>query len=167
MSREKKTGACGRTRTRLTAVGRLLRKFSIDELPQLWNVLRGEMSLVGPRPLMPEYLAAYSPRERLRHRVKPGLTGLAQVNGRHRIFFSQRLELDSWYAEHWSLWLDLRLALLTFPRMLSVRGAEAYQETGIDDRGFWRYLEHITPGHGQPVGATEGGAERPGSRGVR
>ncbi len=151
---------------RLTRVGRMLRRFSLDELPQLWNVLKGDMSLVGPRPLMPEYLPAYTPRERLRHRVRPGLTGLAQVNGRHRLLFSQRMELDSWYAAHWSLWLDLRLAAITLPRMVRVGGADAYQETGIDDRGFWRYLEHITPGHGQPLGAAEGGAERPRSRGV-
>jgi lipopolysaccharide/colanic/teichoic acid biosynthesis glycosyltransferase len=134
---------------RLSPLGRWLRRLSVDELPQLWNVLKGDMSLVGPRPLMPEYLPAYTERERLRHLVKPGITGCAQVNGRHHAPFSVRLEMDSWYVEHWSLWLDLRLLLLTLPRALTLRGAEAYQEETIDDRGFWRHLEQLRPGRGE------------------
>jgi len=88
---------------RLTAVGRLLRRTSLDELPQLWNVLRGEMSLVGPRPLLIDYLEHYTRRQARRHEVRPGITGWAQVNGRQDIPFSRRLELDVWYVENWSL----------------------------------------------------------------
>jgi lipopolysaccharide/colanic/teichoic acid biosynthesis glycosyltransferase len=136
---------------RLTSVGRVLRRFSLDELPQLWNVLRGEMSLVGPRPLLPEYLPAYTERERLRHRVKPGITGSAQVNGRHTLPFSKRLELDSWYAEHWSLGLDAKILLQTLPKALWSRERMACQDEGVDDRGFWRHLQEIRPGRGESV----------------
>ncbi len=136
---------------RLTPLGRWLRRLSLDELPQFWNVLRGEMSLVGPRPLLPEYLPAYTARERLRHLVKPGITGRAQINGRHQVLFSERLEMDSWYVEHWSLWRDLQILLLTLPRALFLRGAEACQEEAIDDRGLWRRLEHLRPGRGESL----------------
>jgi lipopolysaccharide/colanic/teichoic acid biosynthesis glycosyltransferase/glycosyltransferase involved in cell wall biosynthesis len=134
---------------RLTRLGRFLRHFSIDELPQLWNVLKGEMSLVGPRPLLPEYLPLYTDREKLRHAVRPGLTGCAQVNGRHTLPFSKRLALDSWYVEHWSLWLDLKIALLTLPRALASRELRVCQEADeVDDRGLWRQLTDIRPGRG-------------------
>jgi lipopolysaccharide/colanic/teichoic acid biosynthesis glycosyltransferase/glycosyltransferase involved in cell wall biosynthesis len=134
---------------RLTRLGRFLRHFSIDELPQLWNVLKGEMSLVGPRPLLPEYLPLYTDREKLRHAVRPGLTGCAQVNGRHTLPFSKRLALDSWYVEHWSLWLDLKIALLTLPRALAGGELRVCQEAEeVDDRGLWRQLTDIRPGRG-------------------
>jgi sugar transferase EpsL len=94
---------------RVSPLGRFLRRTSLDELPELWNVLCGEMSLVGPRPLLVEYLDRYTPEERRRHEVLPGITGWAAVNGRHAIPFRQRLALDVWYVEHWSLWLDLRI----------------------------------------------------------
>ncbi len=104
---------------RLTATGRLLRQLSLDELPQLWHVLRGEMSLVGPRPLYPEYLRYYTERERKRHLVRPGLTGLAQVMGRNIAPWDERLELDVRYVESKSLWLDLRILMKTVGKVLA------------------------------------------------
>jgi lipopolysaccharide/colanic/teichoic acid biosynthesis glycosyltransferase len=98
---------------RLGRVGRFLRSTSLDELPELWNVLRGEMSLVGPRPLLVHYLATYTPEEARRHDVRPGITGWAAVNGRHAIRFKERLALDVWYVDHWSLALDLRILART------------------------------------------------------
>lgn len=98
---------------RLTSVGRFLRSSSIDELPELWNVLRGEMSLVGPRPLLPEYLPLYSERQASRHEVRPGVTGLAQVSGRNATSWDDRLELDARYVETHSLVLDLQIILRT------------------------------------------------------
>jgi len=106
---------------RVTPLGRILRHTSLDELPQLFNVLRGEMSLVGPRPLLPEYLPYYKDRERLRHTVRPGITGWAQINGRNRLSWDQRLALDAWYAEHQSMFLDLRILYLTAIRVLQRR----------------------------------------------
>jgi len=103
---------------RLTRFGRLLRRTSLDELPQLWNVLRGDMSLVGPRPLPTEYTPYYTARERLRLTVRPGLTGLAQLNGRNLAPWDRRLADDVRYVEGWSLWLDCRLLLRTVRRVL-------------------------------------------------
>jgi len=100
-------------RDRLTPLGRFLRRLSLDELPQLWNVLRGEMSLVGPRPLLMEYLDRYTPEQARRHDVRPGITGWAQVHGRNNLLFSRRLELDVWYVDHQSLALDARILLMT------------------------------------------------------
>jgi lipopolysaccharide/colanic/teichoic acid biosynthesis glycosyltransferase len=108
-------------RHRLTRVGRWLRALSLDEIPQLWNVLKGEMSLVGPRPLYPRYLPYYTARERTRHLVRPGLTGLAQVFGRNSLTWDERLELDAQYVERKSLALDLRLLLLTVGKVLARR----------------------------------------------
>jgi sugar transferase EpsL len=98
---------------RLTALGRFLRRTSLDELPQLWNVLRGDMSLVGPRPLLMAYLKRYTPEQARRHNVTPGITGWAQINGRNAISWEKKFELDVWYADHWSLRLDLRILLTT------------------------------------------------------
>src|SRR5260370_39286027 len=98
---------------RLTGLGRFIRTLSLDELPQLWNVLKGDMSLVGPRPLLPEYLPRYTPRQRRRHEVMPGLTGWAQVNGRNALSWDRRFELDVWYVENCSLWLDMKILALT------------------------------------------------------
>lgn len=108
---------------RITRLGRFLRTSSLDELPELWNVLRGDMSLVGPRPLLPEYLDEYTPEERRRHAVRPGLTGWAAVNGRNALPFRERLRLDIWYVEHGSLALDLRILALTAAQV--VRGSDA------------------------------------------
>ncbi len=98
---------------RLTPVGRFLRRTSIDELPELWNVLKGEMSLVGPRPLLMEYWGRYSPEQNRRHDVKPGITGWAQVNGRDELSFGDRFEMDVWYVDNWSLKLDLKILAKT------------------------------------------------------
>ena len=103
---------------RVTRVGRFLRVTSLDELPELWNVLRGEMSLVGPRPLLMEYLDEYTPEERRRHDARPGMTGWAVVNGRHTLKFRDRLKLDVWYVDHWSLWLDLRILARTVVQVI-------------------------------------------------
>jgi lipopolysaccharide/colanic/teichoic acid biosynthesis glycosyltransferase len=103
---------------RVTPLGRFLRVTSLDELPELWNVLRGEMSLVGPRPLLVEYLEAYTPEEQRRHDVRPGITGWAAVNGRHGLRFRDRLKLDVWYVDHWSLSLDARILARTIVHVL-------------------------------------------------
>jgi sugar transferase EpsL len=104
--------------SRLTPFGRFLRKFSLDELPQLFNVLKGEMSFVGPRPLLMEYLPYYTKREQIRHHVRPGITGLAQVIGRNNLKWDKRLELDVYYVENCSLLLDLKIILLTLLKVL-------------------------------------------------
>lgn len=109
---------------RMTRLGRLLRHFSLDELPQLWNVVRGDMSLVGPRPLLMDYLKHYSPREARRHDVRPGLTGWCQVNGRNSLAWDRKFELDVWYVENWSLFLDLRILLRTLARVAHRTGIE-------------------------------------------
>lgn len=106
---------------RLTPVGRFLRRTSLDEFPELVNVLRGDMSLVGPRPLLTEYLPYYTEREQLRHSVRPGITGLAQISGRNNLSWDERLELDVWYVEHCSLLLDLRILLTTLLSVLSAK----------------------------------------------
>lgn len=107
---------------RLTPFGKLMRKLSLDELPQLVNVLKGDMSLVGPRPLLMEYLPLYSPRQAQRHAMRPGITGWAQVNGRNALDWEDRFELDLWYVEHHSFRLDLKILALTAWRMLRPRG---------------------------------------------
>jgi lipopolysaccharide/colanic/teichoic acid biosynthesis glycosyltransferase len=103
---------------RLTPLGRFLRNTSLDELPELWNVLRGEMSLVGPRPLLMHYLDTYTPEEMRRHDVRPGITGWAAVNGRHSLLFKERLALDAWYVAHWSLSLDARILARTVAQVV-------------------------------------------------
>jgi sugar transferase EpsL len=107
---------------RITRLGAFLRAASIDELPELINVVRGDMSLVGPRPLRMEYLERYSPRQARRHEVKPGITGLAQVEGRNASSWEERLEQDVWYVDHWSIALDLRLLARTARAVLTRRG---------------------------------------------
>jgi len=113
---------------RLTDFGRWLRATSLDELPELWNVLRGDMSLVGPRPLLMQYLPLYSPRQARRHEVRPGITGWAQVNGRNALSWPQKFELDVWYVENQSLWLDLRILWLTVRSVLRREGISATGE---------------------------------------
>lgn len=105
-------------RQRITRLGRFLRATSLDELPELWNVLRGEMSLVGPRPLLMEYLPKYSSEEGRRHDMRPGITGWAAVNGRHVLKYRERLRLDIWYVDHWSLSLDLKILAMTLVQVL-------------------------------------------------
>jgi len=107
---------------RLTSVGLFLRRASLDELAELWNVLKGEMSLVGPRPLMPQYLARYTSEQARRHEVKPGITGWAQVNGRNAITWEEKFRHDVWYVDHRSLALDLRILGLTATNVLRRKG---------------------------------------------
>jgi lipopolysaccharide/colanic/teichoic acid biosynthesis glycosyltransferase len=113
---------------RLTPFGRFLRSTSLDELPELVNVLKGEMSMVGPRPLFLEYLPLYSPEQARRHEVLPGITGWAQVNGRNAVSWPERFALDVWYVDHHSLWLDLKIILLTFRAVLKREGISANGE---------------------------------------
>jgi sugar transferase EpsL len=132
---------------RLTALGRFVRAASIDELPQLLNVLRGEMSLVGPRPLLVQYLERYNARQAKRHDVKPGISGWAQVNGRNAISWEEKFELDVWYVENWSLFLDLKILALTALKVV--------RRTGISQRGQATMSEFMGSGS-NPSGAARG-----------
>lgn len=107
---------------RLTAAGRLIRKYSIDELPQLWNVVKGDMSLVGPRPLLPEYLSLYTEEQNRRHEVKPGITGWAQVNGRNAISWEEKFRYDVWYADNLSFMLDMKILFMTLLKVIRTEG---------------------------------------------
>jgi undecaprenyl phosphate N,N'-diacetylbacillosamine 1-phosphate transferase len=111
---------------RLTRIGRFIRKTSIDELPQLINVLRGEMSLIGPRPLLIEYLPLYNENQRRRHEVRPGITGWAQVNGRNTIGWQKKFEYDVWYVDNLSIWLDLKILGLTIIKVFRGQGINQY-----------------------------------------
>ena len=113
---------------RLTKLGRFLRSSSLDELPELWNVLKGEMSLVGPRPLLMEYLPLYSPEQARRHEVRPGVTGWAQVNGRNAISWDEKFALDVWYVDNQSHWLDLKIIWLTIRKVVKREGISAAGE---------------------------------------
>lgn len=110
---------------RLTPLGRFLRSTSLDELPELWNVIWGDMSLVGPRPLPVEYLPLYTPEQARRHEVPPGITGWAQVNGRNALSWEEKFALDVWYVDHWSLWLDIQILWRTVTVVISRRGVSA------------------------------------------
>jgi sugar transferase EpsL len=132
---------------RITRLGRFLRATSLDELPEFWNVLRGDMSLVGPRPLLMEYLEKYTSRQRRRHDMRPGITGWAAVNGRNALQFGDRLELDMWYVDHWSLWLDLRILVKTVHQVLRRQNVSTTEDLAL---GF--------PLPGVDVGQTEGAA---------
>lgn len=107
---------------RLTSFGQLIRKLSLDELPQLWNVLKGDMSFVGPRPLLVEYLPLYNKRQARRHEVRPGITGWAQVNGRNAISWEQKFEYDVWYVDNQSFWLDIKILFLTIKKVFISEG---------------------------------------------
>ncbi|WP_273777792.1 sugar transferase [Acinetobacter sp. GSS19] len=104
---------------RLTSFGKMLRSSSLDELPELWNVLKGDMSIVGPRPLLMEYLPLYNAEQAKRHNVRPGITGYAQVNGRNAISWEEKFRLDTWYVEHQSLWLDFKIMLKTVQKVIA------------------------------------------------
>ena len=118
---------------RLTPLGRWLRATSLDELPELWNVLRGEMSMVGPRPLLPRYLPRYSREQARRHLVKPGVTGWGQIHGRNARTWERKFELDVWYVDHWSNALDLRILLRTFGAVLRREGISAPGEATMPE----------------------------------
>lgn len=117
---------------RLSDFGSTLRSTSLDELPELWNVLRGDMSIVGPRPLLTEYLKLYSERQRRRHEVRPGITGWAQVNGRNDVPWPERLEMDVWYVDNRTLWLDLRIIARTFGKILSREGVNQEGQATVE-----------------------------------
>ncbi len=110
---------------RITSFGKLLRSTSLDELPELWNVLKGDMSLVGPRPLLMEYLPLYTPAQYRRHEVRPGITGWAQINGRNALSWEEKFALDVWYVDNRSLWLDLKIILLTVKKVVIRDGISA------------------------------------------
>lgn len=113
---------------RLTPFGRFLRTSSLDELPELWNVLKGDMSLVGPRPLLMEYLPLYTPEQARRHAVRPGITGWAQVNGRNALSWDDKFKLDVWYVDNQTLWLDIKILLLTVRKVKVREGISAVGE---------------------------------------
>ncbi|MEL6495746.1 MAG: sugar transferase [Cyanobacteria bacterium J06623_7] len=114
---------------RLTPLGEFLRQSSLDELPQLWNVLKGDMSFIGPRPFVAAYLERYTPEQARRHAVKPGITGWAQINGRNSISWEQKFALDLWYIDHWSLGLDLKILLATVNKIVSKEGVDEDKNT--------------------------------------
>lgn len=120
---------------RLTSFGQLLRKLSLDELPQLFNVLKGDISLVGPRPLLMEYLDLYSPEQARRHDVRPGITGWAQVNGRNAISWEEKFKLDIWYVDHRSFWLDIKILFMT---VLKVFKSEGISQDGHATMPFFK-----------------------------
>jgi lipopolysaccharide/colanic/teichoic acid biosynthesis glycosyltransferase len=148
----------GTNRERLTSVGRFLRRCSLDELPEFWNVLVGEMSLVGPRPLLPEYLELYTAEQARRHDVMPGLTGWAQVNGRNAISWERKLALDVWYVDHRSAWLDVRILLLTSWKVLT--------REGVQPRGL-ATMARFTGASARSVEAAPEGTELAGLLGAR
>jgi len=118
---------------RLTGFGKLLRQTSLDELPELFNILKGDMSFVGPRPLLVRYLDRYTPEQARRHEVKPGLTGWAQVNGRNAISWEDKFKLDVWYVDHWTLWLDLKIFLMTIIKVLKREGISSAGEATMEE----------------------------------
>jgi lipopolysaccharide/colanic/teichoic acid biosynthesis glycosyltransferase len=119
---------------RLTFFGTLVRKTSLDEIPQLLNVIKGDMSLIGPRPLLPEYLSLYSKEQARRHEVRPGITGWAQINGRNAISWGQKFKLDVWYVDNLSFWLDLRIIFLTIKKVVVKEGISS--ETSVTMEKF-------------------------------
>ncbi len=107
---------------RITKIGNFLRRLSLDELPELWNILKGDMSFVGPRPLLVEYLKRYTPEQARRHEVKPGMTGWAQVNGRNAITWEKKFTFDVWYVDNWNIWLDIKIIFLTIIKVIKGEG---------------------------------------------
>jgi lipopolysaccharide/colanic/teichoic acid biosynthesis glycosyltransferase len=139
---------------RLTRLGTFLRRTGLDELPELFNVLRGEMSLVGPRPLLMEYLDLYTHEEMRRHDVPPGITGWAQVHGRRSVDMPDRLRLDVWYVDHWSNALDLRIMARTIGTLLGGAGSETHDVVAVEGSRWGRHLDEVTgPGEGAREGA--------------
>ena len=129
---------------RVTRVGRIIRATSIDELPQLFNVLKGDMALIGPRPLLPEYLPLYTKEQARRHEVRPGITGWAQVNGRSFLPFSKRFEMDVWYVDHCTLLFDIKIVFLSIKNVLLRKDISIGTNVSrdADDLGFTKYIEY-------------------------
>ena len=129
---------------RLTKAGRFVRTTSIDELPQLINVFKGDMSLIGPRPLLVEYLPLYTPEQARRHEVRPGITGWAQVNGRNFLPFSKRFEMDVWYVDHCTLWTDLKIIFMSVKNVLMRKDVSIgdHVSRDADDLGFTKHIEY-------------------------
>lgn len=129
---------------RLTKVGKFVRSTSIDELPQLINVFKGDMSLIGPRPLLVQYLPLYNEEQHRRHEVRPGITGWAQVNGRNFAPFSKRFEMDVWYVDHCTLWTDIRIVFMTIKNVLMRKDISIgdHISRDADDLGFTKYIEY-------------------------
>lgn len=144
---------------RLTPSGRVLRSTSLDELPELFNVLRGEMSLVGPRPLLMQYLDRYTPAQARRHEVKPGITGWAQINGRNAITWDEKFKLDVWYVDNQSFWLDVKIIVLTVWKI--------FKREGINQQGQ-ATMEEFKGNRREAIGyGREGNKQRSGVRGVK
>ncbi|RST72562.1 sugar transferase [Siminovitchia acidinfaciens] len=129
-------------RLRLTKTGKFLRKYSLDELPQLFNVIKGDLSLVGPRPLLMEYLHLYTPEQARRHNVKPGITGWAQVNGRNTISWDEKFNYDIWYVDHQSFWLDIKILVLTLVKVIKKEGVSSQGHHSMERyKGMMRNIE--------------------------
>ncbi len=118
---------------RITSIGNFLRKTSLDELPQLWNVVKGDMSIIGPRPLLVKYLDCYTPQQARRHEVKPGITGWAQINGRNTLNWEEKFQFDVWYVDNWSLWLDLKILFLTVIKVLKREGISSQNSATMEE----------------------------------
>ncbi len=123
---------------RLTHVGNTIRRFSLDELPQLLNVVKGEMSLVGPRPLLMEYLSLYTPEQSRRHLMKPGITGLTQIKGRNALSWDEKFYWDIWYIDHWGLWLDLQIIWTTVEKVIKREGVSQQGQATVEKFGVER-----------------------------
>ena len=128
---------------RLTKFGRLLRSTSLDELPELWNIFRGDMSIVGPRPLLVKYLPLYNGEQRRRHDVRPGLTGWAQANGRNAISWEEKFRLDVWYVDHLSFWVDVKTILLTVKKVFVREGISAENSATMEEFRGTRENDHV------------------------
>ena len=133
---------------RLTGLGRFLRKTSLDELPELFNVIKGDMSIVGPRPLLMQYLDRYTPEQMRRHEVKPGITGWAQVNGRNAISWEEKFKLDVWYVDNWSRWLDVKIIGMTVWKILKGEGINQLGQATMEGFREWKALRVVKRGIG-------------------
>jgi sugar transferase EpsL len=127
------TGALLPDEKRLTWIGKFLRRFSLDELPEFLNVVKGDISLVGPRPLLVKYLNLYTPEQAKRHKVKPGLTGLAQINGRNAITWEEKFKYDVWYVDNWSIWLDFKILFFTVWKVIKGEGINQKGQATVEE----------------------------------
>ena len=140
---------------RLTTIGKIVRKTSLDEIPQLLNVIKGDMSLIGPRPLLVEYLPLYSEEQKRRHKVRPGITGWAQVNGRNAISWEEKFKLDVWYVDNVSFWLDVKIILRTILKVIKSEGISAAGEVTMPKFGGNSKLDPCLPRICVPEGTSK------------